>query len=69
MDKEEINVKSESVSAGIPNNSRAGVPASSANRDNDQRILNASTRQKIVSPNSADTENDKIGLRGPIAHV
>ena len=52
--------------AGIPNNSHAGVSASSADRENNKRILNASVRLKIVSAVSADAENDKIGLREPI---
>ena len=57
--------------AGILNNSRTGVSANSADKENDKRILNASTRQEIVSAritnisrtgvsaNSADRENDE----------
>ena len=55
--------------AGIPNNSHAGVSASSANRENVKRILNAGARQKVVSADSADMENDKISLEKPITLV
>ena len=44
IDKEEINVKSESVSTGILNISLAGVSAGSADRENNKRIFNASIR-------------------------
>ena len=69
IDKEKINVKFESVSAGILNNSRAGVSASFADKENNKRILNTSARQDIVSADSADTKNIKISLEEPIARV
>ena len=43
IDKEQINVKSESVSAGISNISCTNISASSADKENDKRIFNAST--------------------------
>ena len=69
MDKEEINVKSESVSAEIPNISPASVSAGSADRENNKRIFNASVRWIAVLADSADAANDKISLREPIARV
>ena len=54
IDKEKINIKSESVSAGIPNNSHKGVSASYANKENDKRVLNANAIQEVVSAGSAD---------------
>ena len=49
IDKEKINVKSESVSAGIPNNSRAGVSASSADKENNKKDIRCKrkTRDRI----------------------
>ena len=69
IDKEKINVKFESVLAGILNNSCAGVSASFADKENNKRILNASARQDIVSADSADTKNIKISLEELIARV
>ena len=42
IDKGENKVKFESVSAGVPNISRAGVSASFADTVDDKKILNAS---------------------------
>ena len=42
IDKEENRIKFESVSAGIPNVSRIGVSASSADTEGDKKILNVS---------------------------
>ena len=42
IDKGEINVKFESVSAGIPNISQTGVSASFADTIDDKKVLNAS---------------------------
>ena len=42
INKEEIEVKFESLSAGIPNTSHTNVSAGSADTKDDKRILNAS---------------------------
>jgi len=53
----------------IPNITHTGVSASSADRENDKRILNASVEYMSASVDSADAENDKISLKQPIVRV
>ena len=63
ISKEEIKVKFESVSAGIPNISHTNVSASSVDKENDKRIYiicRCGVNKHVGKP--ADAKNDKISL-------
>ena len=68
IDKEKINIKSESVSAGIPNNSCASVSASFVDRESDKRIFNASVKEQMYQQ-VGRYRKWQIGREEPIARV